>query len=944
MKKMLKTLLILSLLLTNFNLKGSFTYQIFESVPYYYSNFKTLSTKHFDIHYPSKSSDTSFIFKNMEELAKLVSIYAEDSYIFLSKDLKYTPFLKTQIVLIDKTDIHNGFATPIPQNTIYLYTVPPIVSSSMTEYRNWLKETLIHEMTHIISLSSTRGYSKFLKYIFGTIISTNGLWPLNLTEGIAVYNETKCSNHGRGRSSYIHTILRTKYNDQKLNTKDLKLSNTPYITDKWPLGSVPYLYGYLLFEHFDKYYSQTTPGKISKHNSGVIPFYPSYSVEEYTKKDIPEIWEDIIEEKQKLYKNWIKEIKKEKITKIKPILKSNQYYTNAISLSPEKNLIAYNSISPHHKSELHVYDIKRNKVIFKIEAYETSFITWINNKKLIYNTITTSPDKKFYKSFVLNLENKKTHEIKNSERIKYISKIDNNKVITVKIKTATNILNTEKLENNKLKKIETLYKTKLLGRISKPIFKNNNIIFLLKKTKTKYDKIISKNIKSKKTKTIYKTPNTIKDFQFYKKTLFVTESIDGIFNLYKKDFKTQHIKKKTNVISGIFEFELIDDKNSYVNFYTDKGFNLGKIKLSNNLKQNIFNKEQTEPVPIDIKQNKDIKAKKGSYSPLKTLVPKLWVPTASFSNDSYTLSALTYGGDSLFRHQYSLQGGYYSKTKKPIAYFSYINQSFYPKFSLDLEQDSNYYGLNKYSKEFTSKLTTRIPISGGNRIYWNLYFSYLYEYYCFDFNSTRYRKSGLSAAISYLNASSSYSSISEFEKGVYALAEYKIFPTLLGSTMKEYEANLKLKIYFPMYKNHILYFNNEASYSYGNRSSFFLAGNQMENIKFSYVKNFLIRGYPEDYFATKTLYISNIEYRFPIYTVNGFYNLFPLFFTKIHGAIVFDNAFLGKDFKNNFHSIGGELKFNMRLGYHMPSTFKLGVYKGTNYPNVRFAIGLSLYY
>ena len=122
---------------------ASTSYDIGSVVPSRYSNFKTIVTEHFDIHFPGNSTEPFFIEKNMEMIARLSAVYFEEGFEKLTKELNSKPYLRIQVVIVDNTDSHNGFATPVPQNTIYIYAIPPLVHTTISEYDNWLRETAL---------------------------------------------------------------------------------------------------------------------------------------------------------------------------------------------------------------------------------------------------------------------------------------------------------------------------------------------------------------------------------------------------------------------------------------------------------------------------------------------------------------------------------------------------------------------------------------------------------------------------------------------------------------------------------------------------------------------------------------------------------------------------------------------------------------------------------
>ena len=127
----------------------------------------TLETDLFKIHFTEESQ---FIIND-------VLLYATEAHTKLSKFFLFDPVKdlkqKTHLVLISSSDETNGAATPLPQNTIYLYLNLPIEGSMLENYSSFLRALIIHEYTHIVNISSKRDYSKLLYTIFGNIMSPN---------------------------------------------------------------------------------------------------------------------------------------------------------------------------------------------------------------------------------------------------------------------------------------------------------------------------------------------------------------------------------------------------------------------------------------------------------------------------------------------------------------------------------------------------------------------------------------------------------------------------------------------------------------------------------------------------------------------------------------------------------------------------------------------------
>jgi hypothetical protein len=892
----------------------------------------------------------------MELVAKLSSVYLEEAFAKLTKDLNSKPYLRVQVVLIDNTDAHNGFASPVPQNTIYIYTVPPLSHSSIGEYDNWLRNTIFHELTHIINLSTTRGYSKILRPVFGTIVSINGLSPLNIIEGYAVFEETKMSNKGRGRSSYLHTMMRTMAYENTLSSNNmLRLSQTPFILDRWPYGNVPYLYGFLLMEHVALRYGDDLPGKISKHNAGVIPYYPSYSFIKYTGKDIPELWDEIIIDKNTLYKKWIEHIENSPVTKVERI--SDEGFINrAPALSPDGKHLAYYVINPDKKNRIAIIDTETNKEINFVRVKNDSyFVKWLDNQNIIFNEHRGEVvGSSYYTLRTFNITTDHSNIITNSYRIIDASPINPKNLCTVRARTAKMEINIESLEKHHLKKIKTLYESQYLARISSPvcIIKDGDIeVLFIEKNVDKKEALI--RFSGGKKQNLYESNGSIADFILVGGKIIISDDKDRVFNLYELDLSKNKTKKLTNLITGAFDIENTikkDGKDLYITYYTSKGFRIGRINIeglhcehSNNECKNkttAENETYFSPDELAITDSPKMinpESKTSSYSSLKTLVPKLWMPSFEFVDGGFTAGGMTYGADSLFRHQYFVSALYDSRTKSPLISAVYTNQSFYPTFSISAYNDNTWYSDSEIIKNLSSNIDVSIPIR--NR--WYLITGLTYNYRMLDYLGVRTKRLGLYGGVSYNNTYSTISAISVPEQGVSGFLKYTLYPKFMDSTYNEYEITSNLRFFIPMpWNGHVIAMNNNLAYSYGNPYMFFVAGGEQSSLIF-YSKRFLMRGYPVSYFGTRSLIVSNIEYRFPIVTIHRGHGMFPIFFKKIHGAIVSDHGFMGKDLKRDFHSYGFEIRTDGQIFYHIPVTLRIGLYKATDYPRGQFFIGVS---
>lgn len=155
---------------------------------------------------------------------------------------------------------HNGLATVVPRNRIYVHLVPPALNTSIGIGEDYLKETLVHELSHMIYLQQRSGVFTIFDYIVGNLSRPQSMWPSWMHEGIAVWGESKVG--GRPRSGIIDAQLRM-YADYVQRNQKHPLQNSDLDGSmEWKRvekGHLPYHFGYLLID----YWLQNNPQKVT---------------------------------------------------------------------------------------------------------------------------------------------------------------------------------------------------------------------------------------------------------------------------------------------------------------------------------------------------------------------------------------------------------------------------------------------------------------------------------------------------------------------------------------------------------------------------------------------------------------------------------------------------------------------------------------------------------
>lgn len=226
---------------------------------------RVISTDHFEIHFH----------QGEEQLADELAARFESVYGVMSDEMGWRPRRRTQVVLVDRTDSANGYASTTPYNHIVLYATAPDGDSTLGYYEEWLPTIATHEYTHVLHLDTHHGVVRVVRGVVGKVASTNTLSPWWMIEGLATFQETRHTSGGRGRTPGVEAILRTAWVDDSWPP----LGNLDGFQVAPPGGNLRYLFGEDLIDYVAH---QTGPQVWTKwthrYGSGVPWLLPSQAV------------------------------------------------------------------------------------------------------------------------------------------------------------------------------------------------------------------------------------------------------------------------------------------------------------------------------------------------------------------------------------------------------------------------------------------------------------------------------------------------------------------------------------------------------------------------------------------------------------------------------------------------------------------------------------------
>ncbi|MDE3216616.1 MAG: PD40 domain-containing protein [Gemmatimonadota bacterium] len=224
------------------------------------ADWQTITTAHFRVHFtPSEAS-----------LARRAAANAETAYAQLSREL-HPPRGMIDLVVADNVDFTNGYATPFPTNRIVVYANPPVNTSSLRFTDDPDAMVITHELTHVFHLDRARGIWGLAQRVFGRApyLFPDEYTPSWLTEGLAVYYESKLTGAGRVFGSDHHMIARAFAEEHRFPTIDqISLADA-----RFPYGTSVYVFGSLFMDYLARTRGDHMRAFVESESSQLIPLW-----------------------------------------------------------------------------------------------------------------------------------------------------------------------------------------------------------------------------------------------------------------------------------------------------------------------------------------------------------------------------------------------------------------------------------------------------------------------------------------------------------------------------------------------------------------------------------------------------------------------------------------------------------------------------------------------
>lgn len=936
---------------------------------------KTLKTPHFEIIFNAKQQDLGLLYAQKLEKA----YYALHSYFHSFPE-------KTVVVINDKTDITNGYATRIPYPHIMAYPVLPGPEESLADTGDWAFELLAHEYTHILNFEPANGVMKPLRAVFGNIVAPNLLLPQWWKEGLAVDMETRLGDHGRLRSYYQDATIRAMVEDETFFSYDIAEVNEQIPT--WPRGMRSYLFGSLMWSQMTAEKGETIAGALNERQGFRAPYFIETPANELLGRNYTSAYEKMMNETTLRVQDQMKTLRESRLTPV--IIPQNSFISvTAPAISPNGKHLAIITEDDTNSRSVRIITKEADGQSFldaksadTIEKFNQSFepslqkdgpptgsiqrVSWFpNSEKIVYDKIDyTNRYERYSDLYVYNLATKKTAALSKGLRGREPSvSPDGNAIVFVKLEAGRTHLSLLKLsasgnasESSTENQNNILYSGELQDRISYPIFwDQETILFSLRKIDGS-EKLYRYALSTKKVDVLFPEYENIRFPRKTSEGLLFTSGKNGVLNLYlaNSDLKTARPVSHTSTAFFTADIDPLR-KEIFATHMTSQGPKVAAIlpqdwkgtpqelPVISSLMADRYPQKPKNEIVLAQAQEAMSQAKIEDYSPYGYLWPQYWFPffSGSTSSAGVVLMAQTSGFDPLKKHSYTLAGSWDTGLNRGSVEGTYLNQVTSLPFGAVVYKRSSYLGTTANEIDDFGASLAALPNMFWVSKYTNLQVGW--EYLERSMANVSTKRTGPYMMLHHANYSMSGAQISPETGGGFYLGAYNYIPQDGYLSHSKFLAGGEIYLSKFLPKHHAIMLRTNGLYTPEKISSIYgVSTDSLVFIPDSPLPQYVLRGYNRGQIYGRNLVSMNAEYRMPLLTLYRGSGTDPLFLRRLSGAIIADGAmadggFINTDgsaeainMKRSFWSAGAEARLETTIGYVLPVNLVFGYYFAFN--------------
>jgi hypothetical protein len=913
--------------------------------------FRALPTEHFTIYFH----------QGEDALADRLAPIAEETWQSLHASLGRSASRRTHthVILVDQTDLANGWATPLPRDTIAIFAAWPAGSDSLAT-DDWLRLVFTHEFTHILHLDRSEGWARVLRGVFGrTPLSfPNILLPAWQVEGLAVYEESIVTGQGRMHAGDFRAIV-----DEAVRAgQPLSLDRVNGGLTRWPGGEAAYAYGLRFHAFLADRYGADTLRELADRTARSVPFLGSRAFKGVYGKSLGALWGDfeasLAAGATPALPPEGRRLTRHDYTVLGPrflpacgTCPTDIYYTvrnadelpglyrlrlaGGIPTAPERVTTRFLGSTMgigRHRLYFDQQEYRRNVGLYS-DLYSLDLTTG-RARRLTHDARVVDPDLSPDEQTIAAVR------LRPGQR----------DLVSIKLLSPDAVASISTLASD----IETQFNAPRWSPDGRHIVAE-------RQRRGELPRIVVVDVATGVVRelagdpgTRWATPTWRPDGQA---VVAAAAPGDGPFDLYEIDVASGRAHALTHMTGGATWPEVSPDGRSIVYVgYTATGFDLYQMPYSVTAPE-AESVQSAAPERVDPAARvvaavpSPQRASSSPYSPFSTLRPTWWFPTISSSGAQTGVGAITAGSDVLGYHAYQLsatkwiQQGAIASAGIPAVdwHASYVYARWRPELVTTASRETTFFrresaGASESARQETkvelgvalpivhvrsTQLVTTSLLRGQARVFMGQ-------------SNRALDRAAARFAVAHTSAHSFGNSISA-ERGLTAGATTELVRQSLGAADDATTVTADVRAYAPGFaRHHVMAIRVAGGRTVGDSilgRTFRLggAGPDPSPIDFDTRSISLLRGFGIDAFGGTHVVLMNADYRFPLVRLERGVGTWPIFVHTIHAAAFADVGHVwttGFDASDLKHAVGGEISANVVIAYVAPVTIAFGAAKG----------------
>lgn len=897
---------------------------------------RTLYSANFRIHYHN----------GLETLARRAAAHAERVHTNLVPVIGWTPSEPTDIVLSDRIDVSNAYASVFPYNRLVIYLSTPDEVEGLEDHGGWLDTVLTHEYVHILHLDKAERAPSVLRKVFGRniLLFPNALQPRWLIEGLATWHETDRERGiGRGQSSYFNMLMRGEVAE---GIKPIHQINQPIAS--WPGGVTPYLYGVAFFNYIEHQHGEARIGRLIDHYSdNIIPFRINSNSRQVLGDELDRVWPRFESYLQTQHEPRLREIRAAGVVAGERLTEDG-YLTGAARGLPDGSVV-YLRVDARREPAL-LRRFPDGQVRHLTDAHVGAHFTLHPQAGILLAQPEVHRNASFfYDLYRVDLERGALRRLTHGARYRYgVWSPDGTRIVAVRNDGGQHALH---LLDAAGQQLAVLWDGQPDVVFADPVWSPDGTSVVLAASRPSSGWNLERfHINERRFEMLTRDAaiESQPSFSPDGRTLLFSSDHGGVYNLRRMDLATGQVTTLSNVEGGAFHpVQAQANGPVYYTGYHAGGFDLYRLSQPASLPLPAAAPGPSAkyvddpPIPADLRE--------GGYSPYSGLRPRWWLPHIAIDSQRTELGAITSAWDPLLRHLYYLDAAYDFRNQWPVGSFDYIYDRFYPVFKLHA---------SRYSHLFLDQNDDPARVTTSDTYLGEMVLPFLRYRRNFNVHAAAYTvrdadgwtapgvtpvndrtDNVLGYALVYNSARRYPLSISR-SNGLHLSASAETSDGLKGSDYSGEVYTLDGRAFIPLGREHVLAARVVYGWGTGRPRPFVLGGSDSSGevplpIDFSVVnspfnqRNFALRGYdsglPE--LTGRRMTSATLEWRFPLRRIERGFMVPPVAIHQLHGNLFAETGAAwnaGRHPDKYFTAAGVEALADVFLFYDLGLQLRLG--------------------